>query len=338
MGRREWGSGSVFETKSGRWRVVIPLGTDINGRRRRKEWQVRSEAAAKAKLKDVNRLIRGGFPVEASRVTLAAYAPEWLGHIQVGRATAEQYRHLARHLTDELGHYPLARIGPSEIRTLIAKRQAEGYAARTIRGVVDVLRMILRQAMADGILSRNVAELVQKPRLEQKEPRHFTAEQARRFLDEAKDDPLFSLVAVALGTGLRRAELLGLTWRDVDLDTNHVNVRRSKTAAGLRSVPLPAFAADALRRLERRPGPIWQVSPSHVTRMTAKLCERAGLPRLTTHGLRHSAASMLLAEGVHPMVISQIMGHSRVTMTAHYARSEPAQQREAMERLGRALG
>src|SRR5688572_5302998 len=255
MGRREWGSGSIFKHGDS-WRVVIPLGTDIHGKRRRKEWQCRTETAARAKLKEVNRLIRGGFPVEASRVTLAAYAPEWLGAIQVGPATAEQYRHLSRHLTDELGHYPLRSIGPQEIRRLIAKRQAEGYASRTIRGVVDVLRMILRQAMADGILTRNVAELVTKPKLEQKEPRHFTAAQARRFLREARNDKdLYALFAVALGTGLRRGELLALTWQDVALGQGQpaITVRRAKTAAGVRVVPLPAFAADALRELERRP-------------------------------------------------------------------------------------
>src|SRR5687767_15951595 len=116
MGRREWGTGSIFRTKAGKYRVVISLGKDIHGKRRRKEWQCRSEKAARAKLKEVNRLIRGGFPVEASRVTLAAYAPEWLGAIQVGPATAEQYRHLSRHLTDELGHYPLRKIGRASCR------------------------------------------------------------------------------------------------------------------------------------------------------------------------------------------------------------------------------
>jgi integrase len=340
VARREWGSGSIYRTRSGRWRVAVRLGSDPFGKPIRKEWQVRTEAQARTKLRDIQRRLAGGLPAEASRMTLGIYAQEWLNGVTptVRPATAAFYRTLAEVHLEPLASHQLIHIGPADIRKLVADELAEGYATRTVRGVLDVLRMILKAAVVDGILARNVAELVKPPQLIQAEPAHFTAEQARRFLEVAADDPLGSFYAVALGTGLRRAELLGLSWRDVDLRTPHVIVRRSKTEAGVRHVPLPPFAVAALERLDRQPGPIWPVRPEVVTRRMRELCEKAGLPRLTLHGLRHSTASILYAEGVPEFVIQSILGHSKVGMTKHYTHVEQEQQREAMERLGRAVG
>lgn len=271
-------------------------------------------------------------------MTLAEYAPEWLSSLQVKDSTKAMYDSLVRNQLGELNDYRITRIGAQDIRRLLLERQREGYAGRTRRGILDVLRMILRMAQNDGIVDRNVAELVDPPRIDAKDPVHFTAEQARRFLDAASRDALHSLYAVALATGLRRGELLALTWRDVALDTGLLHVRRSKTNAGVRTIPIAGFAAAALRGLPMRPGRIWPYDPSYVTRHVGVICQRAGLPRLTFHGLRHSAASILLAEGVDPTTIRSILGHTRVSMTEHYARPEDEAKREAVERLGRAIG
>lgn len=339
--RREWGTGSLHPHGES-WRVTIALGTDPQGKRLRREWQFSSKKAAERKLKDINERRGRGLPPEESRVTVAAYAQDWLSAVKIARkanATYEQYESLTRnHVVHAFGYLPLARVTPSDLRRLIASMTDEGYASRTIRGVLDCFRMLSRQAMHDGILTRNVAELVQKPKLEQAEPRHFTAEQARRFLEVAKDDALGSLFSVALGTGLRRGELLALSWRDVAPSLDAVTVRKSKTAAGIRVVPLPAFAGEALGAMERRPGPIWTVSKWWVSHKMGQLCERAGLPRLGLHGLRHTAATLLLAEGVDPFTIQSILGHSRVSMTGHYARAEDAGRRDAVERLDKAIG
>lgn len=200
MARREWGSGSFFRLKNGRWRVSVSLGSDAFGKRQRKEWQVRSEAAAKAKLRDAQRRLSGGLPVEESRVTLGVYAQDWLSSVRqsVRPSTAAFYRTLAEVHLEDLGHLPVSKVSPADIRRIITDRLEAGYSPRTVRGIVDVLRMILKQALVDGIVQRNVAELVQRPKLEQAEPKHFTADEARRFLEVAKDDRLGSLFIVAL--------------------------------------------------------------------------------------------------------------------------------------------
>lgn len=344
VARREWGSGSIYRTRSGRYRVAVRLGSDPFGKPIRKEWQVRTEAQARTKLRDIQRRLSGGLPAEASRMTLGVYAQEWLHGVTptVRPNTAAFYRTLAEVHLEPLASRQLVHIGPADIRRLIADELAEGYATRTVRGVLDVLRMILKSAMQDGILARNVAELVKPPQLIQAEPAHFTAEQARRFLEVAADDPLGSFYAVALGTGLRRGELLALAWRDIQLAPSdgggpHLTVRRGKTRAAARQIPLAPFAMASLGGVERRPGPIWPVRPEVVTRRMAELCEKAGLPRLTLHGLRHSTASILYAEGVPEFVIQSILGHSKVGMTKHYTHVEQEQQREAMDRLGKAI-
>jgi integrase len=332
MARREWGSGSICRrtvTRNGNqytyWRAIVPGGP--LGRRR--EAQRRTERQARDWLR-AN--LAHPLPAGSERVTVGAYAVDWLRDtsLTVKPNTVEFYRGSLRHL-EQLATLPIAALTPAHVRDLMARKTEAGLSTRTVRGIVQTLALVLRRAEEDGLVDRNVAALVRLPKLETKPPEHFTAAQVRRFLDAAKDDPLGSLYAVALGTGLRRGELLGLQWRDVDGEA--VVVRSSKTHAGIRVVPLPDFAREALAQTPKRPGPIWPYRPEYVTRHFKRLCEQAGVPVLTLHSTRHTAASLMLDAGVDPLVIQQILGHTRVAMTGHYARSGEELRRDAVERL-----
>jgi integrase len=335
--RREWGTGSCYQTKRGYWRVSVPLPSAVG--RRRQEWQYRTEAAARRQLEAVQRRLARGLPVEEGRMTVAEYALEWLAQLQVKPATSAMYGSIVRHQLGHLAEMRLTRVAPPDIRAVLKEREREGYSGRTRRAVLDVLRMIFRLAEHDGLVERNPAATVTAPRIDAKEPVHLDATQARRFLDAASDDALYALYALALGTGLRRGELLALTWRDIGPSLDHLVVRRGKTAAAARTVPIPSFAAVALRALRPRPlsGPIWPYSPSYVTRHVAVICQRAGVPVIGMHALRHSCASILLAEGVPIEVIRSILGHSRVEMSRYYARPEDDARRAALDKLGRAI-
>lgn len=335
--RRDWGTGSCYQTARGYWRVSVGLPSPPGLGRRRQEWQYRTEEAARRQLEAVQRRLARGLPAEEGRVTVAEYAQDWLAQLQVKPSTVSMYRSIVTHQLGHVGDMRLTRVGVPDIRDLLREREREGYSGRTRRAVLDVLRMMFRMAEGDQLVDGNPAALVKAPRIDAKEPVHFTAEQARRFLDAAKDDALASLYAVALGTGLRRGELLALTWRDVDSEAGTVTVRSGKTRAAARRVPLPGFARVALAGLDRRPGPVWSYSAGYVSRHVAVICARAGVPRIGMHGLRHSTASILLAEGVEMEVIKQILGHTKVSMTSLYARAEEPQKRDALERLGRAV-
>lgn len=267
-------------------------------------------------------------------MTLAEYAPDWLRTMEppvVRPSTYSFYRTLVEaHLAD-IGHHRVTRLTVPIVRALVERRQKQGYKPRTILAILDVLRMVLRQAMADGIVEQNVVELVRRPRLERKEAAHLTADEQQRFLAAAKDDDLFSLFVVALDTGLRRGELLALTWSDVVDGT--VVVREAKTAAGERVVPLSPRAQAALAALERRPGRIWVANPTTVTRRTAAICAKAGVRRLTTHGLRHTASTRMQEAGLPLEIRRRILGHTRGEMTLHYTHPELETIRQAMERM-----
>ena len=339
MARRGWGEGSICrrvvrrgDTEYLYWRAILPGA----GNGPRKEHQERSQAAARAWLRrELDRRDRG-LPREDG-LTVGAYALDWLKDtaLHVRPSTLAFYGASIKHF-DSIADVPLARLNPQMVRDLIAEK-SEGLSTRTVRGVVQTLSLVLKRAEEDGHVTRNVAALVRLPKLETKPARHFTAAQAKRFLEVAKDDELGSLFAVSLGTGLRRGELLDLTWRDVDLDRATVAVHRSKTAAGLRSVPLPRFAVEALTLREKRPGNIWPVDPTYVSKHFAALCRRAGVPVINLHGLRHTASTLMAEAGVPEETRRWILGHSKVEMTRKYSHESEALMRDAVERLGRVV-
>lgn len=333
MARREWASGSLCRrtvTRKGKtyryWRGILPASVDP----RRPEFQSRDRRKVEAWLDR-------GFSLERERVTVGAYAIDWLQDTArtVKPSTAEFYRHQLRHL-EPIADMPLDALTPAHVRALIAA-SAEHHATRTTRGIVQTLAQMLKRAQEDGHVERNVAALVRLPKLDTKPARHFTAAEARRFLHVASDDDLGSLYAVALGTGLRRGELLALSWADVDLAANTVRIRRSKTSAGVRLVPLAGFARMALADLPKRPGPIWPYRPEYVTRHFQELCRQAGVPVIRFHDLRHTAATLMAEAGVPEETRKWILGHTNVAMTRHYSHESERLMREAVEALGREI-
>jgi integrase len=232
--------------------------------------------------------------------------------------------------------------------------------------VRSVLRTALAHAMRAGLLERNVAALAEAPRIRQRERRWLSAAEARRLLDATADDRLHALYVLALTTGMRQGELLALSWDDIDEGT--VTVRASlaridgewvrltpKTDRGQRTIVLTAEASAALadhrRRMAAERTPDWRYhglvfttargEPIHGSNLIPPLrayLASEGLPAITWHDLRHSAASVMLAAGVPLRVIADILGHSTIRITADlYAHVGPELQRDAAERVSAAL-
>lgn len=192
----------------------------------------------------------------------------------------------------------------------------------------------------------------------------FDADQARRFLAAAALDRLHALYALLLSVGLRVGEALGLTWGDLDLKANSLHIRQQlsevrgrlsltepKTAAARRKIDLPQMAAQALRDHRQRAlaggtyhnpmGLIFTDTEGHPVRKSnlrrrsfGPLLKRAGLPRLRLHDLLHTAASLHLAQGTHPRVVQEMLGHSNIGITlSTYSHVLPSLQREAAGRM-----
>ncbi len=230
----------------------------------------------------------------------------------------------------------------------------------------------LQQAVRWSLISRNPASAVRGPKVERPVIHPFTADQVRVLMAAASGDPLEPLYLTAVTTGMRSGELLGLQWQDVDLDAARIQVRRTlyrlnrgwwvgepKTSAGRRAIALTASAVDALRthRLRQaeallavaiRIGPESLVFADrfggplngfHLTERQFKpLLRRAGLPVIRFHDLRHTAATLLLAQGINPKVVAEMLGHASVKVTLDvYSHVLPTMQEEAARRLDAAL-
>jgi integrase len=195
----------------------------------------------------------------------------------------------------------------------------------------------------------------------------WSAEEARRFLEVAREDRFFGVYVLALTCGLRQGEILGLTWDCVDLRHGTIRIVRQlqdlhgdlvltepKSASSRRTVPLPPLALEALRRRKetaeqegsfRPDAPVFCdthggfMRPSNLLRRSFyPLMKAAGVPRVRFHDMRHTAATLALQEGVHPRVVADLLGHSRVTLTlATYSHVLPSLARHAVDAISRSI-
>lgn len=252
------------------------------------------------------------------------------------------------HLGPGLGHLRLAALQPQHVQAFLNAKLAGGLSPRTVRYLHAILRRALGQAEKWGLVVRNVARLVDPPKVRRPEVRPLTLEEARTFLTAVQGHRLEALFTVALALGRRQGEVLGLRWEDVDLERGTLSVRYQlqRVAGGLvvvapksersrRTIELPRPVVEALRRhrlrqLEERlrAGEAWRDSglvftstigmplePRNLIREYHALLDRAGLPRRPFHHLRHTAA-LLLAQGSDIRVVQQVLGHSQIALTA----------------------
>jgi len=248
-------------------------------------------------------------------------------------------------------------------------KTAAGLAAKTVHYMKGTLQVALNQAMKWGMVMRNVAVLVDSPtKAPIKEVAPLTIEEATTFLEAIRGDRLEALYVVALSLGLRQAEVLGLTWQDVDLDQGRLEVRRSlqrvdgkyvlmdvKTRFSRRDVVMPATVLERLREHRKRQleerlnvGSRWRndldlvfttdrgqpLRGTVVTHMFQRRLSAAGLRRVRFHDLRHSCDTLLQALGVPPRVVMDILGHTTLAMTMErYAKALPHAKADAARRM-----
>ncbi|WP_432571177.1 site-specific integrase [Kineococcus sp. SYSU DK005] len=375
MARRGAGEGSVFRRDSdGRW--VARLVVEEGGRARRRTFYGKTRKEALEKLREAQRRVEDGGPVVDSSAPLSAFLVKWrattLEAAELKPTTRENYATLCRrHLEPTLGHIALGKLTPADVEALVLAKRREGLSDATIRLIYTTLRRALDAAVRDGLVRRNVASAVSRPRVGHREAKVLTPLQAQQLLDAARGDRLFAFFAVAMGCGLRRGEGLALRWADVDLDEGLLRVGRTlsrtkdglvftepKSARSRRTVPLPRQLVDELRRHRQRQleerllvASEWEdndlvfpsrlgtpLDPRNALRAFQAAVTRAGLPMVGLHTLRHTCASLLLAQGVHPRVVMETLGHSGISITMDtYSHVMPQQQREAADHLAAAL-
>lgn len=371
------GTGSIFRRRAdNRWIAQVSQGSGKDRVVRRRVARTKREAGEQ--LAD----LRAELGVTSPRMTTGEYLRSWL--VTAGRSvkpsTLRTYEIAVRlQLVPELGAIRLSRLTPAHVEAMVRKLDAT-HSAKAVANVLAVLARALTVAERQGLVRRNVARLVDPPRIERAEIAALRPEDVKAILaavagDPAADPPvppdrLQALYVLALATGMRQAELLGLRWEDVDLDAATLRVayalERSggeyrmvepKTRRSRRTLALPAFAVDALREHRVRQlaerlaaggatteGLVFvaptgrPLSGGWLSHRWAKIAESAGVA-VTFHGLRHGQASLLVALGVHPRVVSERLGHATIAMSMdRYAHVAAESDREAARLLDAALG
>lgn len=295
----------------------------------------------------------------------------------VRESTALSYTDLVRrHIVPAVGGRRLDRLTPADVREFLASKSVETSARgrplspRTVQYLHAILRRALEQARREELVHRNVAALVSPPRVVREEVQPLSPKEATRLLETAERDRLYALYSVALALGLRRGEALALRWGDVDLEQSTLRVTGSlqrvggelrltqpKTARSRRVVPLPDVCVEALKAhraaqaQERLKAESWgdpdlvfttrrgtPIEPRNLVRHFEALCRRAGIRKIRFHDLRHTCASLLLAQGVEPRVIMATLGHSVIGTTLNlYTHVMPVTQRAAATEMNRLL-
>jgi integrase len=347
MSRRAKGEGSIFRRKDGRW-----VGRTQNDAGARFFVYGKTQREVREQLTVIKRGLQQGITPITGRMTLARYLESWLVEsVQstVRESTFVSYRSIVRnHLVTQLGKVQLAKLTPQMVERFLNERLATGLSPRRVQYLHAVLRIALNRAMKAGYVGRNVAMLVDPPRVPHNEIAPLTPSQARTLLEAAKGDRMEALYSVALALGLRQGEALGLRWEDVDFESGLIHVRfelqridrqsrlvELKTRRSHRTLAIPPYIAEQLREHAARQreerialGPEWQKSDfvftsgtgrpllgTNVTRAFQRLLKRAGLPKRRFYDLRHSCATLLLVQGVPARVVMEILGHSQIGLT-----------------------
>jgi len=370
MTRRAPHEGTIRHREDRRWEAILDLGF-VGGKRSRKSFYGKTQREARQKLVVAQRDLQRGIAPTDDRLTTGKFLDGWLEDVvraTVRPRTYVSYEQTVRlHLRPTLGRTVLSKLRPQQVQALLNAKLASGLSPRSVGIIHAVLRTALNQAVQWDTVPRNVATLVQPPRAPRAEIHPLSPEQARSFLDAVRGDRLEALYSVGLALGLRQGEILGLRWSDVDLEAGTIRVAQAlqrvngrlefvepKSQTSRRTIPLPATVARALRahrsrQLEDRlaAGARWHDSDlvfttalgtpldsRNVTRRFQAALERAGLPRLRFHDLRHTAASLMLAQGVPARVVMETLGHSQISLTLNtYSHVVPALQREAADRM-----
>lgn len=370
MAKRGNLEGSISKRDDGRWMARMSLP---GGKRKYFYGDTRKDVAEK--LAAATRDRDKGLPILDERETLGKFLDQWLVEVvkpSVRASTFKSYEcHVRLYIKAALGNVVLSKLAPSHVQGLLNGLVKQGLSPQTALHVRATLRRALGQALRWGLVNRNVATLIDPPKVQRYKVKPMDRAQAEALLAAVQGHRLEALFTIALAVGLRQGEALGLKWADLDLDGKSLSVRHAlqrvdgklelvepKSERSRRTIPLPGVAVNALRQhraLQSRErllaGDRWTETgfvfstrtggpldgPS-VTRVLQRLVKGAGLPVHRFHDLRHDCATLLLAQGVPMRVVMDTLGHSQISLTMDtYSHVAPAIQREAADRMDEAL-
>jgi len=369
------GEGTIYQRKDGRFEAAVYVTTTDGTRKRVRAYGATWEQVHQ-RLVELKAQEHRGIPVPAQSYTVAGYLDEWLEHVVrpiVRPTTYAKYETFVRlYLKPGLGSKRLSRLTPPDVRLFLGRQREAGVSPARVQAMHSVLRAALEHAMREDLVLRNVARLVRVPTPPRRAFVPWTVQETLAFLAASKPDALAPAFVLLIALGLRRGEVLGLRWTDVDLDGRTLRIRQQlqrsegrlqlvevKTQRSNRALPLPWLCIRALKKRKSAQaadriaaGPSWQdtglvftthhgtaIEPRNLARSFHRISAVAGVPRIRVHDLRHMCSSFLAAQGVPARTIMEILGHSQIAVTMNvYTHVTSEEQRQAMKLMDQLLG
>ena len=375
--RRSNGEGSIRKRKDGRWEGRYTAGIDPEtGKQIFKNVLGKTQTEVKEKLKQALSESQKLDFTKQGKYTVAQWMEEWFENVcklKVRPSSHQTYRgYIDNHIDPNIGKIQLEKLRTMDLQKLYrrlmnqgrverieAKYQPKGLSAKTVRNIHQVISSAMDFAVAQKIIMENPCHAVALPKVEHREMHTIPADQLQAFLNEAKASGVYEMYYIELATGLRRGELLGLKWGDIDLAAGIIRVHRQiaringeiveaplKTKNSYRVVSISPQAVEVLREQKCKtkdeyifPSPNGgPISPDSVNNMLKRVLERAGIPKVRFHDLRHTFATLALQNGVDIKTVSGMLGHFSAGFTLDtYAHVTTAAQKEAAEIMGNVL-
>ena len=376
--KRANGEGSIRKRKDGRWEGRYTAGHHPEtGKPIYRNVLGKTQSEVKEKLKTAIQETQSLDFSKTGQYTVGQWMDVWYENyakIKVRPSSHQTYKgYIENHIKPNIGDIPLEKLTTLDLqrlyKTLLAngrvdrlesKGQPKGLSPKTVRNIHQILSSALKLAQEQRIILTNPAEGCALPKVEHREMKTLPVEQLQSFLREAKDSGVFELYYLELATGLRRGELLGLKWEDIDLEHGDLRVRRQiaringsvveaplKTKNAYRTLPLAEDTISILKEQKKKVGNSpWvfpsatggPISPDSVLHMLHRVLKRAGLPQVRFHDLRHTFATLALQNGVDIKTVSGMLGHFSAGFTLDtYAHVTTSAQKAAANTMGKLL-
>ena len=375
--KRANGDGSIRKRKDGRWEGRYVVGHDpITGKMISRNVLGKTQAEVKEKLRTAIENSKRLDYTQTGKYTVGQWMDEWFeayAKVKVRPSSHQTYKgYIENHIKPNIGDIPIEKLTSLQLqkfyRLLLtegrvprieSEKQPKGLSAKTVRNINQVISSAMDMAVRHKLILSNPTEGCELPKVEHREMKTLPAEQLGAFLREAKESGVYELYYLDLATGLRRGELLGLKWEDVDLQNGIIHVRRQvarvdgevkelplKTKNSYRNISISQDAVAMLTEMEAHRssdyvfpsstgGPI---SPDSVNNMLHRVLKRAGLPSIRFHDLRHTFATLALQNGVDIKTVSGMLGHFSAGFTLDtYAHVTTSAQKEAARTMGNVL-
>lgn len=363
-----------YRKRGEKWSFSIDLPRDpVTNKRRQKtvsgfKTKKEAEKACAALITEIER----SEYVAPSKKTVADFMKDWLAgkELSVKKQTyATYYDHIRLHINPALGKYELMKLSREQVLAFYKKLKNEKQLSdRTLLDIHNLLKQTLSQALEWQLIRRNVMNTIDTPKVAKKEFKVWSLEECGLLLSKSKLDRLHIAFILALTTGMRQGEVLGLRWQDIDMETGLISITQildhkgkafqvgAKTNAGSRLISIDENTVNELKKHKKtilaeklRLGPAYTdhdlviptsigtpLNPRNLLRTFYRLIEASGVPKIAFHDLRHTHATLLLSQGINPKIVSERLGHANIKVTLDtYSHVLPNMQKETAVKFGK---